>query len=171
MLEQQDYERRVYEQNIVMAHRTHDRLDEQQDQLADGAFKAADAGLRTSAWINGAAIVALLAFIGTILKEDRHEPIVGELLWSFWWFVGGVISSIASMTLIFGAYYLGSQSHAFTTRTYEENPYIVKTEKSRRRYTAAMICLFTAMAVGIASIGAFAGGCVVVYRAFSRLTS
>jgi hypothetical protein len=42
------YDQKVYDLNLQAAHRLHDRLNEIESHLNDGALKASDMGLRTS---------------------------------------------------------------------------------------------------------------------------
>jgi hypothetical protein len=160
---------REHEQNILIAHRVHDRLNDVESQLNDGAFKAADAGLRTSVGINGAAIVSLLAFAGVMLTKDGgNKALVANMVNSFWWFGSGVVAATSAMVGVFAAYMFGTTVFRQRAKIYEY-PFFVDSVRAKSYWRIANILLYGAMVVGVGSVGLFIKGCFVVYNVLGRL--
>jgi hypothetical protein len=159
----------AYGQNIELAHRTHDRLDYFEDQLNDGALKAADMGLRTSVAVNGAAVVALLALIGALVGRDKvNGPQLQSLLHTFRWFVGGVASAVAAMAGICFAYWAGALAHHFRERTYN-HPYIFSTNASRVWFFVAMFLVLFSVVLGVMSVYLFVRGVMAAQSAMAKI--
>jgi hypothetical protein len=160
---------RMYELEIQEAQRAHDRVDELEDQLNDGAMKAADLGLRTLIAINGAAIVSLLAFTGSILgRSDAYKQKMSAMIGSFWWFGAGVAIATAAMLLIVVSFWIGGLNHHHRVRTLKY-PYFRRTRTSVVLQSLAYGLLGIAVLLGIGSISVFIEGCVVVHEVLIAL--
>jgi len=85
--------RKLRWQCVIGSHRAHDRSDALEDQLNDGAFKAADVALRTIVAINGGAIVGMLALIGAVVGHGKADAAqVTQLVSYLSRFIYGVVA-------------------------------------------------------------------------------
>jgi hypothetical protein len=160
---------KAYDMNIQAAHRAHDRQDALENQLNDGAFKAADMALRTVVAINGGAIIALLALIGALVGRDKiNGSQIGLLISYFSWFIYGVVAGVASMAGIFLAYFTATFSYRFRSKTYE-HPYLQNTCKSLFYGYAGIAILIAAILVGLSSVGFFVKGVTSIQVVLTHL--
>jgi hypothetical protein len=159
------------ELEVKEAQRAHDRVNELEDQLNDGAMKAADLALRTLIAINGAAIVSLLAFTGSLLGRDvTYKAKISPMIDSFWWFGGGMATAALAMLFIILAFFVGGLNHHFRDRTFRY-PYFNPTRLSAILETVSYGFLLIAVALGVGSLVVFIKGCMVVHDVLVSLTT
>jgi hypothetical protein len=72
------------------------------------------------------------------------------------------------MVALFAAYFGASLSYDHREKTYE-HPYVNMTKKAKHRLAVAWTFLLCAMIIGVGSVGLFAIGCCVAYRALEQL--
>jgi len=159
---------RAYDINILAAHRAHDRSDELENQVNDGALKAASLGLRNALAINGGALVALLALIGALVGRDKIDSHhIVTLVSYFTWFLYGIISSVVAMIGVFCAYFLAAFGYNARHKIYE-HPYFSHTRKSPFFGRAAETVAVLSIIPGIASIVCFVKGVIAVQTLFTN---
>lgn len=114
-----------HEQNIVAAHRAHDVEKEHGFRLNEAAINNANLVLRALLIINGAAALALLAFLSNIesAMPDEAAPLIS--------FAGGVAVTAIAMGLAYFTNYCYTTASVERVRSYK-HPYIQENDKSSR---------------------------------------
>jgi hypothetical protein len=152
------------------AERAHDRDDEAWHKSNDAAISSATVALRTGVLINGGAAIAMLAFIGGLLKDSKLTlgPALTGITLPLMWFAYGVVASVVAMGLM----YLVNFANTLLLSSRETSwspPYIVEKRSSRwwRRLSRALTIL--AILGNLAAIGFFVYGMIEVRNAISTL--
>lgn len=82
--------------------------------------------------LNAGALVAILAFLGSLVKE-QSELWLDPLIWSLLWFFAGVTLAVAAA---FGAFFTGSAQDQAIKAEFKrwEQPYVGDTDESLAQY-------------------------------------
>jgi hypothetical protein len=153
-----EYQKWIEELKRRDAERTHD----QENELFAAANKAAiDTGqitLRTSILVNGGAAIAVLAFIGHLVAEEKiKNEQINELTSSLIWFVAGVACALAA----FGwAYFvnLGIATLSNTRQRKWDHPYILAGPTTKKWNCIVWALRTLAVLFGVLSILLFVYG-------------
>ena len=158
-----DYQKWLHEMKRQDAQRTHDKLDDFHRYVNEAAIKSGELALRISLLINGGAAVALLTFIGTLPKEQKHA-FADNLVW----FASGVALAVAALGLSYFTNYFMAGIATSNVRTWE-HPYI-QPGPTTPRYRALNISFHVAaILVGLASLAVFICGMLHVRNALTQL--
>jgi hypothetical protein len=149
--------------------RVHDRSRRVSEATNEAVIKAGEVAIRTVMLVNGGAAVAVLTFIGALVRQDgvtvkQVAGVSGSLLW----FAGGVAAAVCALALsYFTNYcYVGEErSKSFTF----EHPYIIDGAKTRRWRCWAYAFHVGAVVWGLLSLAAFIVGMFDVHGAIVRL--
>lgn len=118
--------------------------------------------------LNAGALVAILAFLGSLVKE-RSELWLDPLIWSLVWFFAGVTLAMAAA---FVAFFTGSaQDQAIRAEiTQWEPPYVRDTDQSLAQYRLGDTLRSFAIVLTLLSWGcSFLGGALFLQFAVSAL--
>lgn len=166
-----DDPKKNYDVNLQAAQRAHDRNDELQNQLNDGAFKAAQAVLGTLVTINGGAIVTLFALAGATVAHGNFDPDSFErLMANCSEFIYGVVAAIVAMCAVFFAYFVAGYCYVSREKRYE-HPYIIETRRSRNFRLSALTILIAGIVLGAVSMMYFWRGVVAAQNIIGHLFS
>jgi hypothetical protein len=149
--------------------RVHDRSRRFSEATNEAVVKAGDVAIRTAMLINGGAAVAVLAFIGTLVRQDevtvkQVAGVSGSLLW----FGSGVAAAVFALALSYFTNYCyvrAETSKIFTL----EHPYIVDGVNTQRWLRWGYAFHLGAIAWGMGSLAAFVVGMIDVHGAIVRL--
>src|SRR5688500_9984682 len=104
-------------QLVHHAERAHDKDDDSWHKSNDATISSATVALRTAVLINGGAAIAMLAFIGGLLRDSKLPlaTTISQLTAPLIWFALGVVAA----TLAMGCMYLINFSNTMilTSRT------------------------------------------------------
>jgi hypothetical protein len=149
--------------------RVHDRSRKFTETTNEAVVKQGEMAIRAAMLINGGAAVAVLAFIGALVRQDgltikQAASVSGGLLW----FAGGVAAAVWALALsYFTNYcYAGAESTKVFTL---EHPYIIDGANTRRwRYWGYAFHL-GAIVWAVVALVAFCVGMIDVHGAIIRL--
>jgi hypothetical protein len=113
------------------AERAHDKSNEFHTYVNKAAIDGSNLALRTLVLINGGAAIAMLAFLGTVAKDQSNLSKIGEVAHTLRYFAIGVALACAGMALAYFTHFFMVSVETFKDRTYV-HPYVVETAKSRR---------------------------------------
>jgi hypothetical protein len=156
--------------NRRAAEREHDHLAQFSKQNNDAAFKSSEVALRTVLLINGGAAVAILAFIGNIIKDNASVSQLSEISASLLWFAAGVVVAPLGMACAYFTNLFDANAAASQTRTWEY-PYSQPGPMTRRWERRSLIAHTLAVAFAFASLGLFVGGIWRVHSAIPLLAT
>jgi hypothetical protein len=149
--------------------RVHDRSRSYSEATNEAVMKAGEVAIRTVMLVNGGAAVAVLAFIGALVREGgvtvkQVSGVSGSLLW----FAGGVAMAVLALALsYFTNYcYVGSE----TSRVFAfDHPYIIDGANTWKwRYWGRAFHV-GAIVWAVLSLVAFVFGMFDVHHAIVRL--
>lgn len=119
-----------YEANLRAAERAHDRADAASQQVNEAAVRDAQAAIGIVLILNGGAVIAVLAFVGSLATKGTSQlPLFHEVIsHSFWFVLGaastGIVAALAYLTNVcYGA------SWAYLERAWA-HPYLRNTRKA-----------------------------------------
>jgi hypothetical protein len=111
------------------AERVHDKIEEFRRYTNEAAITAAGLALRMAMLINGGAAIALLAFIGSLVSNDK--VVAGQLnnaATNMMWFAWGVACSVFGIALLHFTTYCMAY-HAASQKRISEPPYLTSGPK------------------------------------------
>jgi hypothetical protein len=149
--------------------REHDRSRRITEATNEAVIKAGEVAIRTVMLVNGGAAVAVLAFIGALVRQDgvtlkQIAGVSGGLLW----FAGGVAAAVLALALSYftNFCYVGwERSKIFTF----DHPYIIDGANTRRWRYWSLAFHLGAIIWGLLSLAAFLVGIFAVHGAILRL--
>ncbi len=140
------------------AERQHDAYADQGKLHNDAAVKSGTEAIKTVILANGAAVIAVLAFLGNIAgKEKVSVPELSSAAGSLIWFAFGVAAGLVSMLFA----YLTNLYHANLSSSYIrtwEHPYVKDGPITPRYRTISTIFQTAAIFGGAASLFLFVWG-------------
>lgn len=147
-----DYQKWIHELKRQDAQRAHDNLEEFHKYVNKATMKSGEMAIRMALLINGGAAVALLSFIGTLPKEQKHQ-VAGTLVWFAW----GVAAAVGALAFSYFTNYFMAGIASSYERHFE--PPIARPGRTTRRYRVLnVVCHVLAVIVGLTSLGLFVGG-------------
>lgn len=159
----------VHAANIRAAERAHDRADEQAQQVNEAAVRDAQAAIRIVLILNGGAVIAVLAFVGSLAAKGTSQlPLLHEVIsHSFWFVLGaastGVVAALAYLTNVcYGA------SWAYLERAWA-HPYLRNTRKATWWGRAGLVFHILGLLGFLAGLGFFITGVSELRGAMLRL--
>ncbi|WP_204114623.1 hypothetical protein [Shimia biformata] len=140
--------------NLEQALRTHERNDAMMADSRKFAIEAANVAIRAMLLINGGAVVALLAFIGT-LESGNHEAVdVKQFVSALRWFAYGVGLAAVSAGLAYLVNMLDTdilQSRDYTW----DHPYVVEQPKQAWLIRIRVVLHLLAIALAVMTLTSF----------------
>src|SRR5262245_10496664 len=131
--------------------------------------RAGELAIKSAILINGGAAVAMLAFIGGLVREDGLTvKQVAGVASSLLWFAGGVGAAVWALALSYFTnfcYVRASLSKKFTL----DHPYVIDGENTRRWSCWALAFHVGAAVWAFLSLAAFVVGTIFVYNAVLKL--
>lgn len=158
----------VWKTNHEQALNAHNNYQEEKRQMFGSAMDMALEAIRTAAVINGGAVIAVFAFLGTLLAAESGAARTMRIAIvepAFLFAAGAVLSGVAS-----GLSYFAQLAF---TRSYEEydlnyeRPYITETKLSKRFGIVGEGFRVLAVLSVLTSYGALIAGLVKGYGAFA----
>jgi hypothetical protein len=151
--------------------RVHDRSRRMSEAVNDAVIKAGDVAIRTVMLVNGGAAVAVLAFIGALVRQDgvtikQVAGVSGSLLW----FASGVAAAVLALALSYFTNFCYGRSETSKIFTLE-HPYIIDGTNTRWWRNWAYAFHLGAIVWGLLSLAAFVVGMFDVHSAIVRLAS
>jgi hypothetical protein len=149
--------------------RVHDRSRRISEATNEAVIKAGEVAIRTVMLVNGGAAVAVLAFIGALVRQDgvtvkQIAGVSGGLLW----FAGGVAVAVWALALSYFANFCYVRSESSKIFTFD-HPYIIDGANTRRWLYWGSAFHLGAIVWGILSLIAFVVGMIDVHNAIVRL--
>jgi hypothetical protein len=151
--------------------RVHDRSRRVSEATDEAIIKAGEMAIRTVMLINGGAAVAVLAFIGALVREDgvtvkQAAGVSSSLLW----FAGGVAAAAWALALSYFTNFCYVRSETSKIFTFD-HPYIIDGANTRRWLNWGYAFHLGAIVWGALSLAAFVVGMFDVRNAIVRLAS
>lgn len=164
-----EHEKYVHELKVRAAERAHDNLDQQSAKLNEATIAAGTVALRTAVLINGAAAIALLAFVGGLLSSANYPSNqVNQVASGIESFVWGVAFATGAMAAV----YFTNYCHAGVSHSYKKNwepPFIEDGEETSFWERFKGFWQFIAIAAGLASLVFFVLGMNDIRRSIKQL--
>jgi hypothetical protein len=149
--------------------REHDRAKDFEDKTNEATITSGQVALRTSVLINGGAAVAVLAFIGALVGNDRVGLAqVGKMAGSLMWFAAGVAAAGAALGLSYCTNFCDVKVSESRIRKWE-HPYLDDGRSTPKWRRWAIAFHSAAIAVGVSSLVLFIIGMVAVRNAIKHL--
>jgi hypothetical protein len=151
--------------------RVHDRSRRVSETTDQATIKAGEIAIRTVMLVNGGAAVSVLAFIGTLVRQDgltvkQVAGVSGSLLW----FAGGVAAAVWALALSYFVNYCYVRAETSKVFTFD-HPYIIDGANTRWWLHWAWAFHLGAIVWTVLSLAAFVAGMIDVHRAILRLVS
>jgi hypothetical protein len=160
-LERDDHHRR-----LDQAQRRHAQLDEFINDANKAAIESANLVFRTLVFINGGAAVAVLAFVGGLISQNKLSigPQVSDIAFSLVLFAFGVLAASAGIGC---AYFINfcAVGHAQSFSRLWEHPHVIETPAARWWRYVAMLFRALAIFFGLGAALLFAWGALEVRSA------
>ena len=118
------------ERNYQLALKEHERQHGIIEFTARAANESAIIAMRALLFVNGGAVVTLLAFVGAIEAGENFTADTTDLISSMLWFAYGVGTSVVTSFIAYLVFYFDNTISAAKTFTWE-HPYTVETQNSR----------------------------------------
>jgi hypothetical protein len=151
--------------------RAHDRSHKYSEATNEAVVKGGALAIRTAMLVNGGAAVAVLAFIGALVRQDgitvnEIAGVSGGLLW----FAGGVAAAVWALALSYCTNFCYGRSERSKNLTFN-HPYISDGVNTRRWLCWAYAFHLGALMWGVLSLVAFVVGMFAVHGAIVKLAS
>ncbi len=161
-------------QNVDEIDRTHALLAHERnaklgDQLNDAAIASANLAMKTAFLINGGAVIALLGFIASLVREPAMLPkliYISSTLGFFGW--GLALAAIGSGTIYF-THYCGAVS-TLSHNSAWDHPYVFSTPTSTRWRRLAIFWQIASVGLGLSSWIFFCLGMCSVKKAIELIS-
>ncbi len=164
-------EMNLYRMHIEREHalRAHEQNQAATAHYQRAAIESANVAIRSLILINGAAVIALLAFVGSLESgADAATINAAALVAPISWFAFGV--GFAAVTAVLA--YLVNMLDSDISRSYQEtweNPYFEEQPRTRRLRPWRLGFHILAMVCALASLGSFGMGVWTVTEAIGQL--
>ena len=153
-LQKSKEEERIEELNREMAIRQHDRTHEMYSDARKAAIDSAAIALRAMILVNGGAVVALLAFIGSLEASNGASVTISALVEPIEWFGWGVGLAVTSTAIAYLVNVLDSDILSATRGTWN-HPYSEKEMRARRLGPPRFLLHVLALGLAIGSLVSF----------------
>ena len=151
--------------------RVHDRSRAYMELTDEAVIKGGEVAVRTAMLINGGAAVAVLAFVGALVREDgvSVKQIAG-ISSSLLWFGGGVAAAAWALALSYFTNYCHGRLENSKLRTWQ-HPYIENGDRTPFWERWSFWFHVGAIVWGVLALVAFIVGMIDVRNAILRLAS
>lgn len=149
------------------AERAFDRQDELQSEMMRASIADAKEATRAAFFLNGAACIAILGFLSSLMSgdtQDSAEPILSAARFGLLWFAGGALFAAITSGLAYLCNSLYARAAGAMERSFE-HPFIRETPEATRDQNWARRLNVLAVVTFALSHMAFGAGLFIVARA------
>jgi len=167
--QQVDYAKWIEELKRRDAERAHNRHDDFFDAVNRATIENGQLAIRTFVLVNGGAAISVLAFIGSLVSEERITLVqLSNVASSLVWFALGVAAALISLGFSYFTNYATVELTGSKQKKWD-HPWVVDGTSSSKWNATINICKVIAILAGIASVILFLVGMFDVRAAILAL--